>query len=251
MSALRAFPAKTGTGRRPAVLVIPGGSYSGISPSEGEPYARWLAGLGIHAFVLEYPVAPARYPEALREARRALAEIRSGEHALDLDPTRVGALGSSAGGHLAASAGSAMPTGDPVLDRERPDFTILCYPVISFLAGANPRVRDNLLGESPSAALVARTSVELHLDEATPPTFAWFSTDDPIVDVANSWILFERLARFAPASELHVFPVGGHGLGMSGDVPHAAQWRSLCERWLALQGVLDDPGPRTEGREHE
>lgn len=235
---LTPFPAETGTGPRPAVLVLPGGSYSGISPSEGEPYARWLNGLGIHAFVLEYPVAPARHPSALREARRALASIRSGEHGLDIDPTRVGALGSSAGGHLAASAGSAMSSGDPALDGERPAFTILCYPVISFLAGANPGVRDNLLGESPSPALVVESSVELHVDARTPPTFAWFSTDDPVVDVANSWALFERLARFAPASELHVFPVGGHGLGMSTATPHAAQWSALAIRWLALQGVI-------------
>lgn len=239
MTTLTTFPAAIGEGPRPAVLVLPGGSYATHSPTEGEPYARWLNSLGVHAFVLEYSVAPARYPTALQEARRALEWIRAGEHGLEVDASRVGVLGSSAGGHLAASTGAAISTGDARLDRVRPNFTILCYPVISFLAGANPGSRGNLLGEDPPADLIRQTSVEAHADDATPSTFAWFAIDDPVVDVANAWALFEPVARFAPASELHVFPVGGHGLGMSDEIPHAAQWRSLCERWLALVGVID------------
>ena len=235
---LHAFPAAD-DGPRPAVLVLPGGGYAMLADHEGTDYARWLRDCGVHAFVLEYPVAPHRHPLPLAAATAALAQIRSGDHGLDVDADRVGVIGSSAGGHLAGclSVGAAGP------DAPRPAFAVLCYPVISLLDEPHVGSAENLLGPDPSEQALAALSLERLVDDATPPTFLWSTADDEAVPVSNSLRYARALVDAGVSTELHVLPHGRHGLGLAPDVPEVAGWSRLCEEWLQRGGWT---GPRED-----
>jgi acetyl esterase/lipase len=230
-SLITAYPAPGG-GSRAAVLVLPGGGYQMLADHEGHDYAEWLRGLGLHAFVLRYPVAPARHPEPVTVATDALAYVRSGDHGLAVDPTRVGVIGSSAGGHLAGclSVGMAGP------DAPRPDVTILCYPVISFVSEPHQGSATNLLGPEPTDQALADLSLERRVDARTPPTFLWSTADDEAVPVGNSLQYAKALTEQGVPTELHVLPHGRHGLGLAPDVPEVAGWSRLCEDWLRRGG---------------
>ena len=228
---ITAYPAEGG-GSRAAVLVLPGGGYQMLADHEGHDYAEWLRNLGLHAFVLRYPVAPHRHPEPVTVATDALAYLRSGDHGLAVDPGRVGVIGSSAGGHLAGClsvgvAGAQVP---------RPDFAILCYPVISFVSEPHQGSATNLLGPEPTAQALAGLSLERRVDAQTPPTFLWSTADDEAVPVGNSLQYAKALTELGVPTELHVLPHGRHGLGLAPDVPEVAVWSRLCEDWLRRGG---------------
>ncbi|WP_066292043.1 alpha/beta hydrolase [Arthrobacter sp. B6] len=225
-------------GPRPAVLVLPGGGYGHQADHEAEPVAEWLASLGIHAFVLRYRVAPHRHPAPLEDAKTALLQIRSEGNGLAVDSSRVGVLGFSAGGHLAATLSTAVATGDSALDLEAavPDLTVLCYPVVSYTEEVHQGCVDNLLGASPSEDLLREVSADLHVTAATPPAFVWHTADDAAVPVHHSLSYTGSLVRAGVPAELHVFPHGRHGLGLAPEDPGPAQWTSLCAAWLARMG---------------
>lgn len=166
---LTAVPARA-DGPRPAVLVLPGGGYGHQADHEAEPVAEWLASLGIHAYVLRYRVAPHRHPAPLEDAKTALLQIRSESGGPAVDATRVGVLGFSAGGHLAATLSTAVATGNAALDVRAavPDLTVLCYPVVSCTEDVHQGSVDNLLGASPSDDLLREVSADLHVTAATP-----------------------------------------------------------------------------------
>lgn len=229
--AISVYPA-SGGGRRPAVLVLPGGGYGMLADHEGPGYARWLSGLGLHAFVLWYPVAPCRHPAPIEAAVAALDHLRSGAHGLDVDPDRVGVIGSSAGGHLAAclSTGIAGPTAP------RPAFAILCYPVISFVSEAHEGSAENLLGSGADPGARAALSAERRVDSRTPPTFVWSTADDEAVPVGNSLSYARALIAQGVPTELHVLPTGRHGLGLAPEEPAVGRWSAMCEDWLRLGG---------------
>ena len=197
---LDAYPA-TGDGPRPAVLVLPGGGYQTLADHEGHDYARWLSGLGLHAFVLH-------------------------------DPEAVGVIGSSAGGHLAASL--CVGLGGP--KTPRPAFAILCYPVISFLREAHEGSAANLIGPEPSPDARAALSLELLVDPQVPPTFLWSTADDEAVPVGNTLRYAKALTEQGVPTELLVLPHGRHGLGLAPDEPAVAGWSRLCEEWLQRGG---------------
>lgn len=236
-ASLTAVPARA-EGPRPAVLVLPGGGYGHQADHEAEPVAAWLASLGIHAYVLRYRVAPHRHPAPLADAKTALLRIRGGGEGLAVDGTRVGVLGFSAGGHLAATLSTGVATGDAALDLQAavPDLTVLCYPVVSYTDDVHQGCVDNLLGASPSEALLREVSADLHVTAATPPAFVWHTADDPAVPVHHSLAYTGSLVRAGVPAELHVFPHGRHGLGLAPEDPGPAQWTSLCEAWLARMG---------------
>ncbi|GIP39912.1 acetylesterase [Paenibacillus sp. J31TS4] len=231
-----------GEGPHPAVVICPGGGYQRRAPHEGEPVARWLNAAGIAAFVLHYRVAPYRYPSALQDARRAIRLVR--HHAADwgVDPARVGILGFSAGGHLAAATATGTEAEEsPPVDAAdgqsgRPDVQVLAYPVISFGEFRHQGSLDRLLGPEPEETLVRQLSAENRVTGDTPPAFLWHTADDASVPVENSLLYAMALGRSGVPYELHVFPSGRHGLGLAGEHPHAAQWTGLCERWLRQQG---------------
>lgn len=225
-----------------AVVVCPGGGYGMRAAHEGAPVARWLNGLGISAVVLEYRVAPHRHPAPLRDAQRALRLTRAHAKAWRVDPARVGILGFSAGGHLAATAGTHVDGGDPAaadpVERQscRPDLMVLCYPVITFGPERHHGSMVNLLGEEPDPDLRRLLSNETRVTAETPPTFLWHTADDAAVPVANSLLFAQSLASHGVPFELHVFPRGRHGLGRATDDPVVGIWTSLCSTWLHDQG---------------
>ncbi len=238
---LDAYPADA-DGPRPAVLVLPGGGYGTLADHEGHDYAQWLSGLGLHAFVLHYPVAPARHPAPVTAAAWALDHVRHGDHGLAVDPAAVGVIGSSAGGHLAGSlcVGLAGP------ETPRPAFAILCYPVVSFLDEAHEGSAQNLLGPDPGADARAALSLERLVDDRVPPTFLWSTADDEAVPVGNTLRYAKALTERGVPTELLVLPHGRHGLGLAPEDPAVAGWSRLCAEWLQRGGWTGPGQDRTE-----
>jgi len=226
-SPIDVIPARQ-AGRRPAVLVLPGGGYRVHAPHEGIDYANWLSDLGFHCFVLTYPVAPARHPEGLTEAVRALDWIRNGETGVEVDATRVGVIGSSAGGHLAAMLCGSLAGGP----ERRPDFAVLCYPVISFEHDPHIGSMTNLLGVKPSLADRHAFSGDVAVDASTPPTFIWGTATDEEVHPSNTLRYAAALQGAGVSVELHLFPRGPHGVGLAPDDAYVASWARLCAAWL-------------------
>jgi len=228
---------------RACIVVCPGGGYGTRAAHEGEPVARWLNGLGVSACVLDYRVKPYRHPVPLGDAQRALRLVRARAAEWRIDPKRVGILGFSAGGHLAASATTLFDAGradaaDPV-DRQscRPDAAILCYPVITFGEFRHNGSMVNLLGPEPDPALREKMSLENSVTRETPPTFLWHTSDDAAVPVENSLLFAAAMRKHKVPFALHVFPRGPHGIGMAdgprGDkAPEARQWPALAAEWL-------------------
>jgi acetyl esterase/lipase len=232
-----------GTEIRAAVIVFPGGGYATRAAHEGEPVARWLNTLGLHAFVLDYRVKPHRHPIPLGDARRALRVVRHRAGEWHVDSRKIGVLGFSAGGHLAATISTHFDRGNPdasdPVERQscRPDVAVLCYPVISFSAefshGGSMR---NLIGEDASDDLRRLLSNETQVTEDTPPAFLWHTAEDPGVPVENSLVYASALSRHGVPFELHVFPTGKHGLGLAEDHPQVRSWTTLCATWFRAQG---------------
>lgn len=240
---LTVVPSHPDAGPRPAILVLPGGGYARQADHEAEPVAEWLASLGIHAFVLRYRVAPHRHPAPLEDAKEAMLYIRNGPHGLAVDTERVGVLGFSAGGHLAATLSTAAATGNPDLDVAGavPDLSVLCYPVASMTHETHQGSVENLLGAAPPSNLLTALSAELNVTPRTPPAFLWHTADDPAVPVSNSMNYAKALYAAGVPAELHVFPQGRHGLGLSPGDPGPRQWTALCAAWLERAGWTQSP----------
>lgn len=237
------------SGPRPCVLVLPGGRFQELPPHEGEGYARWLAGIGLHAFVLHYRLLPHRFPAPLEDARAALEYIRGGDHGLGTGP--VGVIGSSAGGQLAGllMTGQVLSIEDGVADPPRPDFAILAY-ALADLDLLPPVAVEALLGDL--IAIKDELSPSKHVDAATCPTFVWASAQDP-PGLPNALEWTRVLAEAGVPVELHVYPTGSHGIGLADGVEyggeqhvfiardeHTASWTEACAAWLRQEGVLAD-----------
>lgn len=239
------FAANQGVGKQAAVIVFPGGGYSNRADHEGEPIAQWLNALGITAFVLEYRVAPYGHPVQQTDGQRALRYVRSRAEEWNLDPGKLGVIGFSAGGHLASTVGTRFDNGNSdaadFVERFgcRPDFLMLCYPVISMGPCTHEGSRRLLLGEQPGEELIALLSNERQVTEDTPPTFLWHTADDSAVPVDNALLFAGALQRNKVPFELHVFQSGRHGLGLAADHPEAYVWPELCARWLKRREIID------------
>ena len=226
------------------VVVCPGGGYGGLAGHEAEPIAEWLNGLGITAVVLRYRLGPIfHHPAMLEDAGRAIRTTRANAALWNIDPTRVGIMGFSAGGHLASTAGTHFDAGNPQasdpIDQQssRPDRMILIYPVISMKEpvthGGSKR---NLLGPDPSADLVTSLSNETQVKADTPPTFLAHTDADTAVPAENPLLFTLALRRARVPVELHLFEKGPHGLGLSRNTMPFSEWPGLCARWLEGQG---------------
>lgn len=230
-----------------AVVICPGGGYRVVAADhEGRQVAEWLNSLGVSAFVLQYRLGERyRHPAPLQDAQRAIRMVRSRAKEWGVLPGRVGILGFSAGGHLASTAATHFDDGQPgavdPVEREssRPDFAVLCYPVISLYdPPAHSGSRRHLLGEPADPALVELLSNERQVTPRTPPTFLWSTADDTAVPVENSILFFQALRRAGVGAALHVFPHGKHGLGLAPGDPVVSQWPALCARWMESLGLL-------------
>ncbi len=231
-----------GDGPFAAIVVCPGGGYQMRADHERFPIAEWLVSLGIAAFVVDYRVAPYRHPIPLQDAQHAIRLVRARAADWRVDPNRVGILGFSAGGHLAATAGTQWDRGsaesrDPVRRMSsRPDLMVLCYPVISFMLACHRGSVVNLLGPEPSLEQRRALSAELQVTPETPPAFIWHTADDAVVDLDNALVMASALRQHGVDVELHVYPHGEHGLGLAPDRPDIATWTELCATFLRAYG---------------
>ena len=219
-----------------SIVICPGGGYSILATShEGDDVARWLNSIGVTGIVLKYRVprrqgTPGDFPppQALIDAQRAMGLVRSKAAEFGIDPSRIGLLGFSAGGHLAAWASTNFDKRayDPVDAADkvdcRPDFTVLIYPayLLKGKGWTGPDLAD-----------------EIHPDAKTPPTFLAHAGNDPVT-VESSVRYHLALKKANVPSELHVYSSGGHGFGMKPSTKPIAEWPKRLEEWMRSRGLL-------------
>jgi acetyl esterase/lipase len=241
------YHAAGGKTLRPAIVICPGGGYGHLAMGhEGHAIAKWANSLGITGVILEYRHRGKGYghPAPLTDAQRAIRYTRSRAKDWNVDVSKIGILGFSAGGHLASSASVHFDAGkaqaDDLVEQQscRPDFSVLCYPVIAFDQPFTHRgSQRNLLGKDADPALVRKMSSERQVTKQTPPAFLFHTTADGAVPVQNSLVYYSALHKHKVPCELHVFEKGRHGIGLAKG--HAAEkWPELCHRWLVARGVL-------------
>ena len=225
---------------RGAVIILPGGGYTMLAPYEGEPFARLVNEMGAHAFVVNYRLMPYKHPVMLFDVLRAVRLVRAHAKEWKIDPDKIAVMGSSAGGHAAAMAAchfdAPLTYEQDAIDAVsgRPDGCILCYPVVTTGEYAHEGSKNVLLGVDAPEELLEYASIERNISPDTPPFFIWHTAEDETVPVENSLMLTMALSRAKIPFEAHIFPYGRHGLGLSEEVPHAAQWGSLLQNWLRL-----------------
>jgi acetyl esterase/lipase len=231
----------------PAVVVCPGGGYVNLAMNhEGRQVASYLNSLGIAAFVLRYRLGPRyHHPIELGDAQRAIRTLRSHAANWRLDPSRVGIMGFSAGGHLAMTASTRFDTGNPAaadpIDRlsSRPDFAVLGYPVISLTEPwTHQGSKTNLLGSSPDPELAKSLSGEQAVIKDTPPTFIFQTNADTTVPAENSVFYYLALRKMGVPAEMHIFEKGPHGVGLANDDAALSEWSKLLANWLRGRGIV-------------
>jgi len=223
----------------PFFIVCPGGGYGGLADYEGQPVSEWLESVGVRSAVLKYRLGPRyHHPIELGDVARAVRLVRAGAKEIGIDSNRIGVLGFSAGGHLAATIATHWDNGvtnshDPIdTHSSRPDASMLIYPVIRMSdpyghAGS----RENLLGKNPDAKLVESLDNDLIVSLETPPTFLFHGADDAVVPIQNSLLYAKALADHKIPFSIHVPPHGQHGFGL-GSPGSPQDWRSVAENWL-------------------
>jgi acetyl esterase/lipase len=220
---------QNGTG----LVIFPGGGYGGLADHEGSGYAEFFSKHGVSCFVVRYRLGPEgfRHPAMLEDALAAISTVRGAATALGVDPGRIGVMGSSAGGHLTAHSLVAWDTYPSDISL-RPDFGILCYPVIT--SGGefcHQGSMANLLGPTPAPALLEEVSCEKRVTTDTPPCFIWHTAEDSGVPVENSMMFASALRRNGIPFELHIYAKGDHGLGLNAPFP----WGEECLRWMGVK----------------
>lgn len=246
------IPATTPDARqkRPVIVILPGGGYGGLAiDHEGHEIATWCNSVGIAAVIVDYRHRGKGYghPAPLDDAQRAIRTVRARADQWGLDPEKVGVLGFSAGGHLASTTGVHFEEGNPNAADEvqrqssRPDFLVLCYPVIAFGEEyTHQGSQRNLLGANASDELIRQFSSEKQVTSQTPPTFLWHTTEDQAVPPENSVQFYLALRRAGVPATLHIFETGRHGLGLAIDHPSASHWPALCAAWLKEREILPE-----------
>jgi len=232
-----------------AVIICPGGGYVGLAKDhEGKQPAEWLNSIGVTAFVLTYRIAPRyHHPAPLQDAQRAIRTVRSRAKEWGINPERIGIWGFSAGGHLASTAATHFDDGDPKADDPidkvscRPDFAILCYPVITFTDQTvmHKGSRDNLLGKEPDPKLIEELSNEKHVTDKTPPTFLFHTNEDNGVPPENSVLFYLALRKAKVPAELHIYEKGKHGVGLAPNDEVLSTWKDRLAAWMKGRGLLD------------
>lgn len=230
--------------KRPVIVVCPGGGYHMTSDREAEAIAVQFLAKGFHAVILRYSVAPARYPEALFQLAKTMLFLRENAQKYHIDTEKIIVQGFSAGGHLAASMGVFW--NKPFLAERlganskmlRPNGLLLCYPVISSGDKAHVGSFQNLLGEDYDDEEKRKSmSLELCVTKDTPRTFLWHTASDNTVPVENSLLFFQALHKLGIPAEMHIYPVGGHGLGLANEETSSEDGYGVqeeCQSWMTL-----------------
>ncbi len=240
------YPAANPNGA--AVVVFPGGGYSDLSMTyEGSTPAQWLASKGVSAFMLKYRLGSNNYhhPVEMWDAQRAMRWVRANAAKYGIDTARVGVLGFSAGGHLAATVSTHYDGGNPsatdTIDRQpcRPAFSILGYPVItmdaSFTHGGS---RYFLLGNNPAQAVVDSLSNEKQVNSNTPPAFLFHAQNDDLVPIRNPQSYYDSCLKNGVPASFMKFDHGGHGFGMADYDPVLHAWCDSSLKWLDKLGFF-------------
>ena len=228
------------------MVICPGGGYGGlVTGPEGSGIAKWLNSHGITGIVLEYRLPNGRKFVPLLDAQRAIRLVRFHSKGWGINPHRVGIIGFSAGGHLAATAATHFDCGKPSAAKDddverlgcRPDFALLVYPVITMGEKTHSGSKQNLLGNSPSAESMEQFSNEKQVTRKTPPVFLTHALDDHVVTPENSRLFYEALKAHKVSARYLELPSGDHGLnGYKGPMWDAWQTGSL--KWLAEMKMI-------------
>lgn len=228
-----------------AVIILPGGGYSHLAiDKEGTKVAEWLNSLGITAFVLKYRlpsdlIMTNKTVGPLQDAQEAMRIVRLNAAKWNIDPNKIGIMGFSAGGHLAATLSThyderVYETSSKV--SARPDFSLLIYPVVSMQNDITHKgSQTNLLGNTPTQDLIDFFSNEKKVTAQTPPAFIVHATDDTVVLPENSVNYYLALKKNGVTSELHLYEKGGHGFGL-GVQDTSKFWTRDCQEWLKSHG---------------
>jgi acetyl esterase/lipase len=243
-------------GNGTAVIIAPGGAYRGLAMNhEGRQVADWFAEREVTPFVLKYRLGPKYvYPVPLQDAQRAVRLVRSLQGKYHLAADRVGMVGFSAGGHLAAMTGTSFDGGrpdaaDPV-ERfsSRPDFLVLGYPWINAMQPAKAGMIDSYptlmnIPKEKQAALEELYTPTRHVTAQTPPAFIFSTTDDKVVPAEASVEFYSALTKAGVSAELHLFRHGPHGVGLGKGDTALEHWPALLAAWLRDQGLLSKATP--------
>ena len=247
--ALTLLEPRKGSANGSAVIIFPGGAYAHLAGDlEGREVADWFAARGFEAFILSYRLTSNGYvlPVPLLDARRAIQTVRARAADYHINPNRIVVVGFSAGGHLAALAGTQFVPGDANADdpiarvSSRPDFLVLGYPWLGAISSDTSHLSYckifNLMDRCE--ALRAAYSPDLFVTKDTPPTFIYHTFNDKTVPIDQSLSFFQALVKAGVPTEYHVFENGGHGSGLGRGDPALDQWPGLLETWLRGQGLL-------------
>lgn len=233
---------------RRAIVVCPGGGYHFLSEREAEPIVKLYLAAGLNVFLLRYTVgAGAANYAPLIQAALAIKHVRENAEEYNVDPNYVFITGFSAGGHLAASAGTlwnipevVAAMGDAPAGINRPTGMVLCYAVLIF---SHKRSFYNLCGtDTPTPEQLEKFELEKHVSADTPPAFIWHTFPDKTVDVQNALTFAQKMKDNGIPFELHIYPEGDHGLSLCNEetwsqkpnmlMPHAEGWADLAVRWI-------------------
>ncbi|MDB9912545.1 alpha/beta hydrolase [Flavobacteriaceae bacterium] len=245
------FPVAVSKENIPAILIIPGGGYKNLAfEHEGIKVAKWLNTLGVHAFVLMYRTphwefGACKSNVALLDAQRAMQIINNKAKKWDIDTSKIGVMGFSAGGHLSATLSNQFDynsSNDGIQKINfKPNYCMLLYPVISMqdeLTHLGSRI--SLLGHNPKPKDINFFSNELQVRKDTPPTLLIHAEDDSIVNPKNSIIYYNSLQKNNIPSKLHLLKNGGHGFGITSTQKPTQLWLELAKNWLIQRGVIAD-----------
>jgi acetyl esterase/lipase len=256
---LTIFEPQRGHDNGSAVVIFPGGAYAHLAANlEGRQVADWFTARGFRAFILSYRLASNGYilPVPLLDARRAIQTVRARARDYFVNPNRIVVIGFSAGGHLAALAGTQFVPGDPGADdpiervSSRPDYLVLGYPWIGAISTDTSHLSYcklfNLMDKCEE--LRKAYSPDLFVTRQTPPTFWYHTFNDQTVPVEQGLRFYDALVKAGVPAEAHIYANGQHGSGLGKGDLALDTWPRMLENWLRAQGLLtrdpDLPQPR-------
>ncbi|MCE9531745.1 MAG: alpha/beta hydrolase [Planctomycetes bacterium] len=248
------YPADKDYATGTAVVVCPGGGYSGRATNhEGTQIAEWLNKRGVTAVILKYrtvgesKIDAPLHPGPMLDVQRAIRTVRSKAKDLGVDPSRIGVWGFSAGGHLASTAATHFDEGKPDAEDPlnkvscRPDFAILSYPVITMGEKTHGGSKNNLLGKNPDEKLLEFYSNEKQVTAKTPPIFLFHTVEDKAVPIENAKLFKAACEKAGVSIEYVEYEKGAHGvgLGLNTKLP-LADWSVKLEAWMKGRKLLDN-----------